>query len=123
MDLKVDVYFTLALAAALLVLGGRIVGRVPFLSRYSIPEAVVGGLLAAVVLTAGRGLGFRVHFDTALQTPFNIMFFTTVGLAADVKSVLKGGRMLAFYFASVLGVLLLQNAIGGALATRSASTR
>lgn len=117
MELKVDVYFTLALAAALLVLGGRIVGRIPFLSHYSIPEAVVGGLIAAVVLTASRGAGLRVTFDTALQTPFNIMFFTTVGLAADVRSVLKGGRMLALYFVSVLGVLILQNVIGGALAT------
>ena len=117
MDLKVDVYFTLALAAALLVLGGRIVGRVPFLSRYSIPEAVVGGLLAAFLLTAARPFNLRVQFDTALQTPFNIMFFTTVGLAADVRSVIKGGRMLALYFASVFGVLVLQNVIGSLLAT------
>src|SRR6185503_12453578 len=105
-----------ALATALLVLGGLIVGRVPFLSRYSIPEAVVGGLLAAVLLTAGRAGGLRVHFDTSVQTPFNIMFFTTVGLAADIRSVLRGGRTLALYFASVAGVLVLQNVIGSALA-------
>jgi glutamate:Na+ symporter, ESS family len=116
MDLKVDVYFTLAIAAALLVLGGRIVGRVPFLSRYSIPEPVVGGLLAAFLLTVARPLNFRVQFDTALQTPFNIMFFTTVGLAADVRSVIKGGRMLALFFVSILGVLVFQNLIGWALA-------
>jgi ESS family glutamate:Na+ symporter len=116
MDLKVDVYFTLALAAALLVLGARIVGRVPFLSRYSIPEAVVGGLLAAALLTAGRAANLRIEFDDAIKTPFNILFFTTVGLAADVRSVIKGGRMLALFFVSVLGVLVLQNVIGGALA-------
>ncbi len=116
MDLQVDVSSTLALATALLVLGGLIVGRVPFLSRYSIPEAVVGGLLAAILLTAGRAGGLRVHFDTSLQIPFNIMFFTTVGLAADIRSVLRGGRTLALYFASVAGVLVLQNVIGTALA-------
>lgn len=114
--LHVDVFFTMALAAGLLVLGARIVGRVQFLSKYSIPEAVVGGLLAATLLTIGRGFDVRVSFDEALRTPLNIMFFTTVGLLADVRSILKGGRMLALYFGSILGILVLQNVLGGALA-------
>src|SRR5688572_16973860 len=114
---SVDVYFTLAIATLLLVLGGRIVARVPFLSKYSIPEAVVGGLLAAILLTAGRAAGVKVEFDKALSTPFNILFFTTVGLMADVRSIAKGGRMLLFYFISVFGTLLLQNVIGCGLAT------
>ena len=63
MDFEVDVYFTLALAAALLVLGARIVERVGFLSRYAIPDAVVGGMLAALALAAARAAGMRVSFD------------------------------------------------------------
>lgn len=122
MDLKngvwhIDVFFTLALATALLVLGGRIVARIGFLSKYSIPEAVVGGLLAALVLTVGRAADLKVEFSKSLATPFNIMFFTTVGLMADIRSVLKGGRMLVLYFVSVFGTLLMQNVIGCGLAT------
>ncbi|HUR39054.1 MAG TPA: sodium/glutamate symporter, partial [Planctomycetota bacterium] len=40
----------------------------------------------------------------------------TVGLSADLRSVLKGGRVLLLYFVSVLGALLLQNVLGSALA-------
>jgi ESS family glutamate:Na+ symporter len=35
---------------------------------------------------------------------------------ADVRSIVKGGRMLLFYFLSILGLLVLQNVVGGALA-------
>jgi glutamate:Na+ symporter, ESS family len=113
---QVDVFFTLAIATALLVLGGRIVGKVGFLSRYSIPDPVVGGLLAALVLTIAYACGLRVQFSKAVSTPLNILFFTTVGLLADVRSVLKGGRLLFLYFISIVGVLAFQNIIGGGIA-------
>ncbi|RPH50906.1 MAG: sodium/glutamate symporter, partial [Planctomycetota bacterium] len=112
---QVNVYFTLAIAVALVVLGGKIVAKVEFLSRYSIPEAVVGGLLVAGILTSLRKV-VRIEFSESLVLPLNVMFFTTVGLMADVRSILKGGRMLLLYFGSVVGILVLQNVIGGGLA-------
>ena len=116
MDLAVDVYFTLALAAGLLVLGGRIVERVGLLARYAIPDAVVGGMLAALALTAARGAGLRVSFDPVMLAPLNILFFTTVGLTADARSLLRGGRPLLVFFLLATGALWLQNAIGVGLA-------
>jgi ESS family glutamate:Na+ symporter len=117
MDLRIDLYFTLALAAGLLVLGRLIVGRVPLLRRYSIPDAVVGGMLAAALLTAARAAAdLRLSFDTALLTPLNVMFFTSVGLMADARSLVRGGRMLLLFFAAVAGALVVQNAAGVALA-------
>lgn len=114
---RIDLYFTLAIAAVLLVLGGRIVAKVELLSKYSIPEAVVGGLLAAMLLTTVRGTaGLKVEFDESLQRPLNVMFFTTVGLMADVRSIARGGRMLFLYFVSIVGILIMQNAIGSGLA-------
>jgi glutamate:Na+ symporter, ESS family len=116
MDLEVDVYFTLALAAALLVLGARIVARVGFLSRYAIPDAVVGGMLAALALTAARAGGLRVAFDPVMLAPLNILFFTTVGLTADARSLLRGGRPLVVFFLLAVGALWLQNGIGVGMA-------
>jgi glutamate:Na+ symporter, ESS family len=113
---QVDVYFTLTIATALLVLGGKIVGRVSFLSRYSIPDPVVGGLLAAAVLTIGYAFGLRVEFSKSVAMPLNILFFTTVGFLADIRSVLRGGRLLLLYFISIAGVLAFQNVIGGGIA-------
>jgi ESS family glutamate:Na+ symporter len=117
MELKVDIYFTLALAAGLLVLGRLIILRVPFLLKYSIPDAVVGGMLAAVLLTVARATAnVKVSFDTAMLTPLNVMFFTSVGLMADAKSLVKGGRMLVIFFVAVVGSLFLQNLIGVGMA-------
>jgi ESS family glutamate:Na+ symporter len=117
MPLQIDIYFTLALAAAALVTGHLLTGRIAFLARYSIPDAVVGGILFAALLTLLRiGAGVQVQFDPALLTPLNVAFFTTVGLAADARMLLKGGRLLLIFFAVVAAALVMQNALGVVLA-------
>ncbi|HRO62081.1 MAG TPA: sodium/glutamate symporter [Burkholderiaceae bacterium] len=117
MQIGVDIWFTLALAATALVLGRAIVDRVHFLSHYSIPDAVVGGLLFSAVILLLRGAGnVQVSFDPALLTPLNVMFFTTVGLSADARSLAKGGKLLLVFLVVVVGSLLMQNAIGVGLA-------
>jgi ESS family glutamate:Na+ symporter len=116
MNSSVDIYSTLALAAAALVIGHALVDRIAFLKRYSIPDAVVGGMLFAAVVTALRGGGVGLEFDPALITPLNIAFFTTVGLSADARSLAKGGKLLLLFFAVVAGGLALQNVVGVGLA-------
>lgn len=117
MTLAVDIHYTLALAALALVVGYLLIDRLHVLARYSIPAAVVGGLLFAAVLTALRlGGGVEVGFDSALLTPLNVAFFTSVGLAADARALLRGGKVLLLFFAVVAGALVLQNTIGLALA-------
>jgi ESS family glutamate:Na+ symporter len=117
MQFSADIYTTLALAAAALVIGRALSSRVAFLSRYSIPDAVVGGLLFAGIVTALRGAAdVRIDFDPVLMTPLNVMFFTTVGLSADVRALMKGGRLLVIFIVVVAGGLLMQNTIGVGLA-------
>ena len=95
MNLNLDIFTTLALASAALVIGRALTERIAFLSKYSIPDAVVGGMLFAVVITLARGAGnVKIDFDPALLTPLNVMFFTTVGLSADARALVKGGRLL-----------------------------
>ncbi len=117
MQISVDIYATLALAAAALIVGHLLTRRIAFLARYSIPDAVVGGMLFALVVTLLRGAGgVQVEFDPTLLTPLNVMFFTTVGLSADARALAKGGRLLLVFFVVVAGALLLQNVIGVAMA-------
>ena len=117
MQYRVDIYSTLALAAIALVIGSFAVARVAFLKRYSIPAAVVGGMLFAIVVTLLRATAnVRIEFDPAMLTPLNVMFFTTVGLSADARSLVKGGRVLLLFFAVVVGALVMQNVLGVALA-------
>jgi ESS family glutamate:Na+ symporter len=117
MQFRVDIYWTLALAAIALVIGRLAVERVPFLKRYSIPASVVGGMLFALVVTLLRGTAdVRFEFDSAMLTPLNVMFFTTVGLSADARSLIKGGKVLVLFFIVIVGALLMQNVLGVTLA-------
>ena len=117
MQFRVDIYWTLALAAIALAIGRLAVERVPFLKRYSIPASVVGGMLFAIVVTLLRGTAdVRIEFDSAMLTPLNVMFFTTVGLSADARSLIKGGRVLLLFFIVIVGALLMQNVLGVTLA-------
>lgn len=116
MTLSLNIYFTLAAATALLILGRHVAEKIAFLKRYSIPHAVIGGLLAATFLTVTHTFGLHVVFDKSLLGPMNLLFFTTVGLAADVRSLRRGGRPLIIFFLLATGALVLQNTIGVTLA-------
>jgi ESS family glutamate:Na+ symporter len=92
MQLDVNVILTLVVAIVVLIVGRMIVSRVGFLNKYSIPDPVVGGLIAAVVITALRfGPDVRISFDMSLQSTLLLAFFSTIGLSADIRLLLKGG--------------------------------
>ena len=106
----------IAVASLLLIAGRFITARVPFLARYSIPEAVTGGLLAAIVFLLLHVSGIDVRFAPVDQPYLMLAFFASVGLGADVRVVARGGKMLLLYFACVATVLVLQNVVGVAVA-------
>ena len=117
MQLDVNVVLTLVVAIVVLIVGRMIVARVAFLNKYSIPDPVVGGLIAAVAITALRfGAGVEISFDMSLQSTLLLAFFSTIGLSADVRMLLKGGMRLVILLVVVTVFLLLQNALGVAAA-------
>ena len=114
--LALDFYGTLVAASLVLLLGRGLVTRVGFLRTYNIPEPVAGGLLVALLLLGLRAMELQVQFDTSLQTPLMLAFFATIGLSADIASLKKGGRIVGIFLLAVTGLLLVQNAMGIALA-------
>ena len=117
MTLKFDMMQTLALAGVVLFVGYGIRRRVGFLDRYNIPAPVVGGFLFAGVSFALRVGGVvAFEFDTTLQAPLMIAFFTSIGLGASLALLKTGGpQVLTFWIlATILAVL--QCGVGVALA-------
>src|SRR5512145_871426 len=105
MMFKLDMIQTLALAAIVLFVGYAIRRRVAFLDRYNIPAPVVGGFLfAALVLALRLGGVLAAEFDTTLQTPLMVAFFTTIGLGASFRLLKIGGPQVLLFWgiASVL---------------------
>ncbi|EJM68109.1 sodium--glutamate symport carrier GltS [Pseudomonas sp. GM50] len=113
---QLDFYGTLVAASLVLLLGRGLVTRIGFLRNYNIPEPVAGGLVVALLLLALRGLDIDVRFNTSLQTPLMLAFFATIGLSADFASLKKGGRVVGIFLLAVVTLLVVQNAMGIALA-------
>ena len=120
MEINLPASATLAIAALVLVIGRRLVRSVDLLQKYSIPDAVAGGLVAAIIATALYAGGLRIVFDTSLQPALMLAFFATIGLGADAKMLARAGLALILFTACVVGMLVIQNivGVGAALAMR-----
>jgi ESS family glutamate:Na+ symporter len=114
---NLDLVQTVAFAGVVLFIGYGIKRAVPPLARYNIPAPVVGGMLVSLLLLIARLYDLTpLRFDTTLQVPLMIAFFTSVGFAASVSLLRVGGPMvLAFLIVSTI-VAIAQNAIGAVLA-------
>jgi ESS family glutamate:Na+ symporter len=111
-DWQFGVPATLAIAALVLVIGRRVIERIAFLQKYSIPEPVVGGLVTALLIAASHTGGVRITFDTSLQPGLMLAFFASIGLGADARMLARGGLALLLFTACVVGMLVMQNVIG-----------
>ena len=118
MVITVDLLGTLLIALAILVAGYFLTHKIAFLNRNSIPEPVVGGLLFSLLSAIAYSFfDISFAFDMSFKSPFMVMFFTTVGLAASVKLLVKGGPKVILFLGVATLMLVLQNAIGVLMAT------
>ncbi len=112
-----DLVETLALCGVVLFLGYFLQSSIPGLSRLNIPAPVIGGLLAAVLVAATRSQGWPApQFDTTLQRPLLVAFFTTIGFSASYSLLRAGGKQVVLLLALVTGMAIVQNVVGIALA-------
>lgn len=115
--IALDFVNTLAVAGLVLFAGYAIQRRVLPLARYNIPAPVVGGLLVAFAVTGLRASGHDVvRFDTTLQSPLMIAFFTSIGFGASVALLRSGGPAVALFLGLSTVVAVSQNLAGAAVA-------
>ena len=111
--LELDFVQTLAFAGVALLLGEGLRRLVPVLARYNLPAPVLGGLLVAVAVLLGRGQGVTlVQFDTTLQSPLMIAFFTTIGFGASLSLLKIGGPQVLRFFLLASVFAVVQNVVG-----------
>ena len=96
-----------------LVIGRVLTTRIGILSRYSIPDPIVGGLLFAVLayLLSTWG-GVSVSMETSIKPTLLLLFFGCIGLTANLKLLAKGGPRLIAFLLALIPFLVLQNAVG-----------
>jgi ESS family glutamate:Na+ symporter len=114
---NLDFINTVAFGGLVLFTGYAIRRFLPFLSRYNVPAPVIGGLLVAGVLTIARSRGITLlTFDTRLQVPLMIAFFTTVGFGASLSLLKVGGPQVLMFLVIASILTVLQNVVGLLLA-------
>jgi ESS family glutamate:Na+ symporter len=115
--LTLDLINTVAFGGLVLFLGHGIRRLFTPLARYNVPAPVLGGLLVALIILVARSRGAElVTFDTRLQAPFMIAFFTTVGFGASVSLLKVGGPQVALFLLLATVLAVLQNVIGAGIA-------
>jgi glutamate:Na+ symporter, ESS family len=115
--LELDFVQTLAFAGVALLLGEGLRRLIPVLGRYNLPAPVLGGLLVALVVLVARGQGATlVSFDTTLQSPLMIAFFTTIGFGASLSLLKVGGPQVLRFFLLATVFAIVQNIVGIVLA-------
>lgn len=111
--LELDLIQTLAFGGVALMVGYGMRRAIPVLARYNLPAPVLGGLLVALILLAARSFGeVPIKFDTTLQTPLMIAFFSTVGFGASLALLRSGGPQVLLFLIIATIFAVAQNVLG-----------
>ena len=112
MSYQFDLYQTLGIAVVMLLFGGWLKKKIPFLQKYCIPAPVVGGLVFALVMTMVYGFsGFEFQYDETIKDICMVMFFTSVGFQADFKVLKSGGLSLVIFVFLIVVLVFAQNGV------------
>ncbi len=115
--LELDLIHTLAFGGVVLMLGYGLRRLVPPLARVNIPAAVIGGLVVSLLLLGAHARDLTLfRFDTTLQAPLMIAFFTTIGFGASLSLLRVGGPQVLLFFGIATLFAIMQNVVGVAVA-------
>ena len=109
---EVSGLLTFTFAIVVYFIGAGLNRVIPPLHRWNIPEAVTGGLLAALsTLFAYRVLGIAISFDLDARDLLLLYFFTGIGLNARLADLLAGGKPLVTLLLLTVTYLVIQNVV------------
>ncbi len=107
----------LSMSILVLFVGMYLNRKIRLLGDNYIPPAVTGGLLFATGIALVYNLAdIQIEFDMQMRDLLLLVFFSTVGLSARLKTLAAGGKALAMLVVVAGIFLFLQNSVGIAIA-------
>ena len=107
--------FVLAILAILV--GTAVNGRVAALRASGIPPAVTGGLLFAALAWIARSWpGIELAWPGTIRALLLLVFFSGLGLSAKFAGLKQGGAQVALLCVAIALTIVMQNAVGIAIA-------
>lgn len=115
--IKFNMIGTLAVGLISLYIGLYIKNNSKFFNKFGIPAPVIGGIIFAIIHLLIRQVGFgSIEYDTTLQTPFMVAFFTTIGIGSSINALKKGGKLLIIFWILSGIMTFMQTVIGVSVA-------
>ncbi|WP_406610534.1 sodium/glutamate symporter [Agarivorans sp. JK6] len=116
--IEIEGFLTFTLAIMLLFVGKWATAKFAVLRNYSIPEPVIGGFVCATGVALLYYLAnIQLQFDLELRDYLLLYFFAGIGLKADFKTLISGGKPLLVLTLLAVIYIVLQNGIGLGVAT------
>ena len=111
--LKLDLMQSFAVALLVYYLGVLLKKVIPILNKFCIPAPVAGGVVFALLhLVVRETMHFSLGIDTTFQTPFMLVFFTTIGMTASIQLIKKGGLGVIIFLIVATVLCVIQDAVG-----------
>lgn len=110
---KVGMFQTLMLSILAIYFGEFMRNKFQFFKKYCIPAPVIGGTIFAIIITIAyscRIASFDFDFKT-INTFFYNVFFAAMGLAASLKLLKQGGKLVLIFSILAAALAFLQNVL------------
>jgi len=117
MEYTVGHFDVVIVSVLVLYLGVFLTKKIPFLFQNNIPAAVTGGFVCSIIVAAIYVfLDIQINFDMQIRDTLLLVFFSTIGLGAKLKTLMAGGKALVLLLVLTVIFLLLQNITGVSIA-------
>lgn len=111
--LHFNAFFAVTIGILVLFVGRRLNNIISFLREFSIPEPVTGGILFSVIIALVYiTTDIEIEFDLKARDILLVYFFTTIGINASLKDLLRGGMPLIILLAITIAYMIVQNLTG-----------
>jgi ESS family glutamate:Na+ symporter len=115
--MQLDSRQTIIIAILVLFLGKFLNRKIGFLRQFNIPAPVTGGMIGSIFFGfLYLVFDFNIVFADTYRDILLVVFFTAIGLETDIRSIIKGGRILVLFGILAVAYLFIQNLAGIALA-------
>ena len=113
LEISLNVYYTIAIAILVLMLGDFIKCHVSVLRKFCIPTPVVGGVLFAIAITVLNVSGLcKISLDSSFNEFFSLLFYAGIGYTASWKLLKKGGPQVIVFLILSSILVVFQNGLG-----------
>lgn len=111
--MEISVTQTLIISILVLAIGSFLLNQIHWLRIFNIPAAVVGGILCSLIVVIIYILtGQEITFELSLRDLLLLVFFSTIGLSAKLRTLVDGGKALGLMLFISMIFLFLQNIAG-----------